>query len=72
MIVNYLTDFYALRPYSQPVDFFHMGQRENELVNNPIGANGPADELQRGVVRVVEDKMVEVEMAQAGPSNASG
>lgn len=41
-----------------------MRQTGDELVYYSINADGPADKFKFGIVRILEDKMMEVEVAQ--------
>lgn len=49
-----------------------MSQTEDELIYDPIGAHGAAHELEARIVGVVEDEVVEVEMAQTSSTNTPG
>lgn len=41
-----------------------MGETEDELVDNPVDAHRPADQLQVRVFGVVEDEVVAVKVGQ--------
>ncbi len=49
-----------------------MRETEDEFVYHAINAHGSADEFQGRIVRVVEDEVVQVELAQSLSSNAAG
>lgn len=49
--------------YSQPVYLLVMCEAKDELVDNPIDAHGSADKLQRCVIGVVEDEVIQIEFA---------
>jgi hypothetical protein len=49
-----------------------MRETEDELINDAVDANRPADELQVCISRVVEDEVVPVEDAQIVSSDATG
>jgi hypothetical protein len=55
----------------QPVDHSVVGEAEDELVDDSIGADGSADELELRVLRVVEDEMVCVECRESFPPNST-
>lgn len=48
-----------------------MSQTEDEFIHDPVGAHGAAHEFEARIVGVVEDEVVEVEVAQTSSANAS-
>ena len=46
----------------QPIEFSVVREAEDEFVNDAVDGYGPADELEGGVGRVVEDEVVPVEV----------
>lgn len=48
-----------------------MSKAEDEFINNPVNANCAADEFQVRVIRVVENEMIQVELAQTSTANSS-
>lgn len=49
-----------------------MRETEDEFVYHTVNPHGSADEFQARVVGVVEDEVVQVELAQALSANAAG
>lgn len=49
-----------------------MGELENELVNDAVNAFGSTNQFQLGVRRIVENKVVLVEMREGDATNAAG
>lgn len=49
-----------------------MGETEDEFVDDSVNSNSPADQLQSRVLGIVEDEVVEIELAQMSAPNASG
>ena len=48
-----------------------MGEAENEFIDYSIDSDSPANKIQLGVIRIVEDEMVSVEMRQVFSTNAT-
>lgn len=49
-----------------------MGEFENELINDAVDALGSTNQFQLGVRRIVENKVVLIEMRQGHAANAAG
>lgn len=55
----------------QPVNNPVMGAVEQKLVHDTVDAHGPADQLQRCIIRVAEDEVVAVKGSQLRPADAA-
>lgn len=58
--------------YPQPVNLFVVCETKDELVDHPIDAHSSANEFKCCVIGIVEDEMVEIELAQASSADPSG
>lgn len=48
-----------------------MRKRKDKLVNHAINSHRPTDQIQSGVVRIIKDEVIRVEMRQLRPPNAA-
>jgi hypothetical protein len=48
-----------------------MSETKDKLVDDSVCTNCPADELERSIIGIIKDKVVEIEVAETGSSNAS-
>lgn len=49
-----------------------MSETKDELVHNPVNANRATDQLERCIIRVAVDEVIQVEVAQTRSSDTSG
>jgi hypothetical protein len=54
-----------------PIHLFHMSEAKNELVDNSICTDRPADEFKCCIVGITEDEVIEIKMAETGSSNTT-
>lgn len=48
-----------------------MSEAKDKLIDNPISANRATDQLERRIIRVAVDEMMEVEVTQVRSPNAA-
>jgi hypothetical protein len=48
-----------------------MSETKDKFVDNSVCTDCPADELKCSVIGIIEDKVVEIEVAETSSSNAS-
>jgi hypothetical protein len=56
----------------QPVKFLVMGKLENKLIDYLVDSQSPTDKLQIGIIRVIEDEIVPIEICQGVTANSTG
>lgn len=55
----------------QPVNLFVVSKRKDEFVHNSISTNSAADQVQRCIIGVAVNEVIQVEITQMRPSNAT-
>lgn len=48
-----------------------MSETKDKLVDDSVRTDCPADEFKRSIVGIIEDEVVEIEVAETSSSNAS-
>jgi hypothetical protein len=48
-----------------------MSETKDKLVDDSVCTDCPADEFERSIVGIIEDEVVEIEVAETSSSNAS-
>lgn len=49
-----------------------MGKLEDELIDYSVDSQCPADKLQIGIIRVIEDEIVPIKVCQGFTANSTG
>lgn len=58
--------------YLQPIKFFVVGKFEDKLIDYSVDSECPANQLQIGIFRVIENEIVSIEVCQGFAANSTG